>query len=67
MLILQINMTKNYLMIQSQSFFFFTILPHIDTDVVHRGEIGNGGLHGTTRGPHVIKEENRHRREAKDA
>lgn len=66
MLILQINITKYYLMIQSQG-FFFTILPHIDTDVVHRGEIGNRGLHGTTRGPHVIKEENRHRREAKDA
>lgn len=37
-----------------------TILPHIHTDVVNRGEVGDGRLHGSACGPHVVEEEDWH-------
>lgn len=44
-----------------------TVLPHIHTDVLHRGKVGDGRLHCGTCGPHVVEEEDRHSGEAEDA
>ena len=43
-----------------------TILPDIHADGVGGGDVGQGGLHGGAGGPHVEKEEDGDRREAKD-
>lgn len=44
-----------------------TVLTDIYTDGVDVGEVGHGRPHGSTGGPHVVEEEDRHGREAEHA
>lgn len=34
-----------------------TVLPDVHTDGVGIGDVGHGGLHGSTGSPHVVEEE----------
>lgn len=44
-----------------------TILANIHADGVNVCEVGHGGLHGSTGGPHVVEEEDGHSGEAEHA
>lgn len=44
-----------------------TVLPHVHTDGVGRGDVAVRRLHGSAGIPHVEEEEHRDRREAEDS
>lgn len=43
-----------------------TVLANVNADGVDVGDVGHGGPHGCTGGPHVVEEENRHGGEAEN-